>query len=158
MHPSHTHRNTQASDGSVGACGLEHTCSNTHTDTNTISLCVFLRLPWLSIEFVIDGFCDWRCETCGVSKWATLRCLLQDNSPHWPCEYANNLSSSPAAELIMMTINGVFTAAIFSLQIQRNFLTARADSNTSLCTKRHRNKYKHVLFMAWFMLLFFASF
>lgn len=71
------------------ACWNTHTYS-TNTNTYTTTPCVLLWLAWVPTEFVIDGFCDWCCETGGAFKCANLHCLLQDNSPHWTCEYVRN--------------------------------------------------------------------
>lgn len=77
-----------------------HTHIHTHTTTQkyrqyTITDCVLLRLAWLHMAFVIDGFYDWCCETGGALKWANLHCLLQDYSLQWTPDDVRNCHHHP---------------------------------------------------------------
>lgn len=111
-----------------------HTYS-THTNTYTITPSALLRLPWVPIEFEIDGFCDWCCETGGAFKSANLHCLLQDNSPHWTREYVRNCHHHLTRvdnDDDKWCLHSTYQVFRFNHHI---CLTTRVDSKRSPCTE-----------------------
>lgn len=68
MHPSHTHSASQKLNGSAE----KHTYTYSATTiTYTGTACVLLWLPWVCVEFVIDGSSDWCWETGGALQRAS---------------------------------------------------------------------------------------